>query len=638
MKKRLTAGSNSSSIGNKINYRWLAGLGVISLIFIGLFFATGFLQSATDLKRENESMTTDQLFDPTKIRNIHLQFKDSAFHHMEPYGGPFGVKGVGKGWLDFSMLLSSPYYYTADVNRDQIITHDEFMELGETWFTSWSHKGDSILNADMMDAGFSDSGFDLRSPRGIPNGIGGTFGVRYPQEKADLTFDDQIFPKVIVRYKGNGTIFNARGLKRSIKIDLNDDFPSRNLAGSTKITLHNLTEDAGYMTDVLAYRLFRDAKVPASHTSYAKVYFTAEDTLSHQYLGLYLLVEDVDGHFAQRWYGTKKGSLFKPVTPRIFEYMGDKWDYYIQTYDPKTPFSIQETNRIIEVCKFVSSSSDEEFSLKAGEYFDLDNLARYLAVDVLISDIDGLLGPGQNMYMYLHPKTMQLSFIPWDHDQSFGTMVRGTQEQRDNLSIEKPWAGHNTFLEKLFKDEQFHTLYIGYLKEFNETLFKPERLIAQVKELTPIIREAVKEESLERLNKFDYIVGLTNELKDTVKNSQQPPPANPLRQNVFARHQSVADQLSGKSKGLEMEGGFPGFYKGLYMPKWDANKDSVVTHTEFIQSFEKWFKDWSGDSGVLTHETLREGMNKDVSPNGPDPTKIEKPKPETKSEQAKPTN
>ena len=605
-------------------YRPIAAVAIIGLLLISLFITSSFLQKAADPNNSTSSITQDQLFDLKKINEVHLHFKDSAWQKMEPYGGPFGVKGVGKGWLDLAMILGAPYYYGADQNNDQIITHKEFISLAETWFKDWRTEGDSTLNGEMIDAGFSSLGMDLRSPRGVQNGIGGQFGIRFPEAKADLAFNDQIFPKVTVRYKGNGTILNVKGLKRSIKIDLNDGFPSRNLAGATKITLHNLVEDAGYMTDVLAYQLFRDAKVPASLTSYAKVYFSADDTLNNQYLGLYLLLENVDAHFVQHWFGTKKGALFKPVTPRIFEYMGDTWDNYIQTYDPKTPLSIQETNRIIEVCKFVSTASNEEFSLKVGKYFDLDNLARYLAVDVLISDIDGMLGPGQNMYMYLHPKTLQLSFIPWDHDQSFGTMVRGTQEQRDNLSIKKPWLMKNSFLEKLFKDEQFHLLYFNYLKEFNETLFKPERLIGQVKVITPIVREAIKEESAYRLNKFDYAVGLTNEFKDTVKNPQES--ANPLRKNVVARHTSVADQLSGKSTGIEMKNAFPpGIIVSIYMPKLDVNKDSVITHKEFIQAFEKWFKDWAGKSGKLTLDKLLAGVSKDISPFGPDPTKMVKP-------------
>jgi hypothetical protein len=54
----------------------------------------------------------------------------------------------------------------------------------------------------------------------------------------------------------------------------------------------------------------------------------------------------------------------------------------------------------------------------------------------------------------------------------------------------------------------------------------------------------------------------------------------------------------------------------------DADKDGVVTQTEFTQGFLKWFDAWNTDqSGVLTEEQLRAGINKDFSPfrGGPPP-------------------
>src|SRR5256885_10986044 len=50
--------------------------------------------------------------------------------------------------------------------------------------------------------------------------------------------------------------------------------------------------------------------------------------------GLYSLVEDVDNNFAEENFATKKGAIFKPVTPNPFAALGDDWKNYNQTYDP----------------------------------------------------------------------------------------------------------------------------------------------------------------------------------------------------------------------------------------------------------------------------------------------------------------
>ena len=55
----------------------------------------------------------------------------------------------------------------------------------------------------------------------------------------------------------------------------------------------------------------------------------------------------------------------------------------------------------------MSSSSDAEFASKVAEYLDIDNFARYMAITAWLSDLDGILGPGQNYYLFLHPKTQQ---------------------------------------------------------------------------------------------------------------------------------------------------------------------------------------------------------------------------------------
>src|SRR5262249_23501755 len=153
-----------------------------------------------------------------------------------------------------------------------------------------------------------------------------------------------------------------------------------------------------------------------------------------------------DKVFAEETFGTKKGALFKPVTPNPFADLGDAWKSYNQTYDPKTDLTPEQKQRVIDFCKLVSHASDAEFAAKLGEFLELDNFARFMAVTGWLATMDSILGPGQNYYVYLHPKTHKMQFIPWDLDHSFGQFgMMGSQEQRENLSIHKPWRGENRF-------------------------------------------------------------------------------------------------------------------------------------------------------------------------------------------------
>jgi len=549
-----------------------------------------------------------------------------------------------------------------DSDHDGRLSRDEFEGLAHKWFAAWdtnkSGKLDEVkirrgLNSTLRaGGGFGPPGgpgrgnrgpgLFLQGPEGKRNGVAAAAGIEFSYVHADLEFEGQAFNDVAVRYKGNGTFLESRGsLKRSLKIDLSRFVKGQKLAGITKLNLHNNVTDASWMNEVLSYQLYRDAGVPAPQTAYARVFVTVPGKFDRKYFGLYSLVEDVDSTFAVNRFGAKHGAIFKPVTPSLFSDLGDDWSKYKQTYDPKTSLSEEQKQRLIELCHLVSHADDQEFTSKIAHYIDLQEFARFMAVMVFLSDMDGILGPGQNLYAYLHPKTHQFEFIPWDQDHSFGQFaMRGTQQQRENLNVLKPWDGENPFLERMYKLEQFKAFYLAKLKEFSATIFKPERFFHQVDELAVIVRPAVAEESPEKLAQFDAVVAGEN-----VRPRFGGPgfgrfsdPIKPIKGFVTPRAQSISEQISGKSQGLTIDGigpfgrgpggprGGPGgdesadFGPGMFLgPLWmqalDEQRKGEILSEDFVGGFHRFFKTWNTDkTGVLTEEQLRAGINKDLAP------------------------
>jgi spore coat protein H len=399
----------------------------------------------------------------------------------------------------------------------------------------------------------------LQGPEGGRNGIAAAFGIAFDYVRAELEFETNKFNDVGVRYKGNGTFLSSReSLKRSLKLDLNQFVKGQQLAGMSQLNLHNSVRDPSGMNEAVAYRLFRDAGLPAPRTAYAKVFVTVPGRHDRRYFGLYNLIEDVGSDFVKDRFAVKKGAILKPVTPSLFSDLGEDWKNYNQTYDPKSDLSDEQKRRVIEFSKFASSASEQDFAARIGEYLDIDKFALYMAVTAWLADLDGMLGPGQNYYLYLHPKTQKFLFIPWDQDQPFGQFPRGTQEQRENLSIQKPWTGGNRFLERIYKSDAFKTAYLARLAEFNKTIFEPERIHRQVNELAAILRAPIQQESAERLSEFDKAVAgqkVTIVMGPGFAGGTEVTPIKPF---VKARVKSVADQLEGKSEGKTMNPGFGG--------------------------------------------------------------------------------
>lgn len=390
----------------------------------------------------------------------------------------------------------------------------------------------------------------LQGSEGRRNGIASALGWEFPEVHANLDFGPLTFKDVSVRYKGNGTFLSSvDSLKRSFKIDLNDFVKGQKLAGMSQINLHNSVRDPSHMNETIGYHLYREFDIPASRTSYAKVYVTVPDKYDRKYFGLYNVVEDVGQAFINKHFEKSGGALLKPVTPNLFSNLGDDWADYNQTYDPKVKLSDEQKARIIETCKFFSNSSPEEFTAEIGNYIDLDNFARYMAMTVWLSDMDGILGPGQNYYIYLHPTSQRFMFIPWDQDQSFGQYPRGTQEQREELSIQKPWNGNNQFFEKMFGLEAFKIRYRSALKDINETVVEVEEINRLVEDLANILRDSVAEESPERLVEFNKAAEgkIITTLMTGARSYQIE--TKPIKMFVPLRKKSIEEQIAGRSQG-----------------------------------------------------------------------------------------
>jgi hypothetical protein len=393
----------------------------------------------------------------------------------------------------------------------------------------------------------------LQGPEGKRNGFAASRGLQFSYVHGNVTINGQTLKDVGVRYKGNGTYFEgiAKG-KVSLKLDFAEYVKGQTLGPLKKLNLHSNITDASCMNEVLAFQLFRDAGVPAPRTSYARVFVTVQGRQQGAYAGLFSIVENPDEQFAAARGLPTGGAILKPVASQLFADLGPDWKRYNQTYDPKTTLTEAQKQRVIEFARLVSGGTDAQFATRVGEFLDLEATARYLAVVVFLSDLDGLLGPGQNYYLYLDPRTQKFSFIAWDQDHSFGQFFRGTQTAREQLSIHHPWSESSRFLERLFKVEAFKKLYLARLTEFSTTLFKPDRFHRQVDDVAAIIRPAIAQESSQRLVRFDRAV------------AGEVPPGDagmfrgantPIKPFVKARVQSVIDQLAGRSNGQRI-GGF----------------------------------------------------------------------------------
>jgi hypothetical protein len=386
----------------------------------------------------------------------------------------------------------------------------------------------------------------LRNPEARRSGILGVLGREYDWTQAECEFGHVVFTNVATRVKGNIASLLS---KRPFKLDLNKFERGQKLGGLDELTFDNLVFDYSCMSEALAYEFFRDAGVPAPRTAYAWLSVSVATQWALKPMGLYLMEEAVDDAFAAERFGSRKTPLFKPSTYKLFEYMGDAWSDYAPSYDLKTEATREQRQRIIEFAHLVTSASDHEFAERVGGFLDLDEFARFLAVQVLLPNYDSILTTGQNFYLYLDQGSNKFGFIPWDLDAAWGNFWVGTKAEQQGASIWRPWVGKNRFLERVMAVEEFRRIYRTHLEDFLARLYVPERLNQRIDAIAAAIREPIAAESPYRLNKFDQTVGL----KPVAPGKRWDVldfPASDLKQFIAGRARSVRRQLAGESQGI----------------------------------------------------------------------------------------
>jgi spore coat protein H len=371
-----------------------------------------------------------------------------------------------------------------------------------------------------------------------------TFGVELPWVRAALTADGKTYPDVGLRYKGNGTLMEtARTIKRSFKVDLDRHDPEQRFHGLKALNLHCGVADPSKGRETLAYALYRAAGVPAPRTTLAELTLTVPGKYDKELLGLYTVVEPVDKAFLNVWYGTADGLLLKPERMPGLMHLGDDWERYKATYQPKRDATADEARRVIAFTKLVNQADDAAFRQEIGSYLDVDTFLRFLAVTAFAANMDSFFALGHNYYLYLHPGTKRFHFIPWDLDRALANFPAfGTYDQLMDLSLTRPYAGRCRLAERLLAMPGGEEKYRTTLKDLSATAFAKERLLRDLAAFEAAAGDAVARD-----------VKAVAARRDPPSMFGRPPE---LRAFVDKRTESVAAQLAGTSKGHVPTAGF----------------------------------------------------------------------------------
>ena len=226
----------------------------------------------------------------------------------------------------------------------------------------------------------------------------------YTWVEGSFSFKGRTWDNIGVRLKGENS-FLPIDEKPSLKIKFDKYVSGGEFYGLEELTLNNMSGDYSMMHESLAYRLYREAGVPAARSHHATVSINGEP------YGLYANVENVDERMMSRWFEDDAGPLFE-----VWDV--DFYDSYVPhfelEYGPDDRTNIQGVADVLE-------QGGEPAMEAVLDYLDLDAFINYWAVGMYVAQFDSYpySNPGDDCHIYNNPTTDTLVFIPHGEDETF---------------------------------------------------------------------------------------------------------------------------------------------------------------------------------------------------------------------------
>lgn len=284
---------------------------------------------------------------------------------------------------------------------------------------------------------------------------------------ATVVIDGTRVTNVAVRKRG--FIGSASTVRPSLGIRFDAYDKGLRFHGLKRMSLNNNLQDPSQMRQVLAYRLFAAAGVPAPRCSLARV------TVNGRYLGIYSHVEAVDENFLRRQFGSSAGNLYEG---RMSDFRPD----WIKTFERKNHKDEPGTQDLEAVMGALALPTTEMLQTLP-RLVDVEEYRSFWAVECLIGHWDSYSKGGNNFFVYFRPDTKQMVFIPWGADGVLGVPDPFTREPVPVSVMAGTQLPH-----RLYQVPGERAAYRQRLRELLNTAWNEEALLAEVERLRTLVR------------------------------------------------------------------------------------------------------------------------------------------------------
>lgn len=325
-------------------------------------------------------------------------------------------------------------------------------------------------------------------------------GMSLPSEKpyeyvqGNVSIDGLEIADVGIRKKG---FFGSQDVDTpSLLVDFNRYVDQKPIKGLGRLTLNNNKQDTSLCSQLLAYRLFREAGIAAPRVGLARV------TVNGRYLGIYANVESIKRPFLEDRFGDDGGALFEGTLTDLLPDSVAKIEAKFDD-DPEANEQLAALARVL--------AADGPLDVAALErLIDLDQFMTFWAVEGLIGFWDGYSNNQNNYFVYRDPSDGRFRFVPWGADAAFDTMPGfggGMFGAGGNQGTPIVYA-QSAIANRLYFTPGFADRYRARLEEVMAKVWNEEKLLAEIDRIEQLVardlgdRQANAPAEMERIRRF----------------------------------------------------------------------------------------------------------------------------------------
>jgi hypothetical protein len=287
---------------------------------------------------------------------------------------------------------------------------------------------------------------------------------------ASLTMDGQQYRDVGISFRGNNS-FTAvpAGLKRPLSITM-DLVHEQDLLGHKSLNLLNANQDPTFLRSVLYLDVARDY-IPALKANFMHVVINGESW------GTYVNQQTFSKEFLREAFKTTKGTRWKSPNNSVgggFSYLGDDVSLYRRWYEMKGGENLEAWQALIRATKILHETPGEQLEQALAPVMDVDEVLRFLALDVALVNNDGYWRDGSDFNLYLNEQGRFL-LTPHDANEGFRTGARGSSGATPDplTTLDDP---NKALRHKLLAVPALRTRYLAYVGDIADKWLDWKRL------------------------------------------------------------------------------------------------------------------------------------------------------------------